>query len=487
MAITYTEYPATDTNTNGVKTSFTYSFPVLQGADVKVSLNGTTQATTKYTVYTASNPRIVFNNTSVDSSVQTSTGAPKSGVRVRIFRQTTVGKSDGNNDPKAFFASGSSIRAVDLNANHEQSLYAIHEIQDQYNKIDTDSLDVRYYTESELDGGQLDNRYYTETELNGGSLDGRYYTETELNSGSLDGRYFTETELTSGGLLDTRYYTETELNNGSLDTRYYTETELDAGQLDNRYYTETQLDGGALDARYYTKAQFNAGVTGYYTQNQLDNGSLDSRYFTETELTSTGSLDTRYYTETELDGGQLDNRYFTETELNNGSLDSRYYTETELTGGQLDSRYYTKTEVDNIGLSSTRNTVSTEGVALTAGSSGNTKISNANGANTYVLLSINNIDYPCWIRVYTSEAARSADVNRNELTDPTPGSGVLAEVITSSTNSNQSFYFTPAIFGFTVGGSSSTSNEIYLRITDKRSTGSTVSHQPSLEITRLAV
>ena len=85
----------------------------------------------------------------------------------------------------------------------------------QNGDIETGTLDVRYYTETELDNGQLNNQYYTETELNGGQLDNRYFTETELTSGSLDGRYYTETELSptanaGQNVLDARYYTETE-------------------------------------------------------------------------------------------------------------------------------------------------------------------------------------------------------------------------------------------------------------------------------------
>ena len=130
MAITYTDNGGGAPN--GSDLEFTYTFPVLKTEDVKVALNNVVQATTKYAVDTASNPtKITFNNTSVDSSVQESTGAPKSGVLVRVFRQTTVGKSTGDDDPKAVYAAGSSIRAVDLNANQEQALYAIHELQDQ--------------------------------------------------------------------------------------------------------------------------------------------------------------------------------------------------------------------------------------------------------------------------------------------------------------------------------------------------------------------
>ena len=130
MAITYTDNGGGAPN--GSDLEFTFTFPVLQTEDVKVALNNVVQATTKYTVNLSTNPtKITFNNTSVDTNVQESTGAPKSGVTVRVFRQTTVGKNNGDEDPKAIFAAGSSIRAADLNANTEQALYAIHELQDQ--------------------------------------------------------------------------------------------------------------------------------------------------------------------------------------------------------------------------------------------------------------------------------------------------------------------------------------------------------------------
>ena len=142
MATTYTDNGGGAPN--GSDLEFTFTFPVLQNEDVKVALNNSVQATTKYAVDTASNPtKITFNNTSIDSSVQETTGAPKSGVTVRVFRETTVGKANGDDDPKAVFAAGSSIRATDLNANTEQALYAIAELRDQpkfTNKITTNAV-----------------------------------------------------------------------------------------------------------------------------------------------------------------------------------------------------------------------------------------------------------------------------------------------------------------------------------------------------------
>ena len=109
---------------DGSNKEYTFTFPYLKTEDVYVALNGVTQATTKYTVST-SPTKITFNNTSIDSSVQESTGAPKSGVTVRVFRDTDVDTA------KAVYAVGSSIRAGDLNDNQDQCLYALQEEQNQ--------------------------------------------------------------------------------------------------------------------------------------------------------------------------------------------------------------------------------------------------------------------------------------------------------------------------------------------------------------------
>ena len=111
MATTY----KTHTDANGSKLEFDYPFPVLKTEDVKVALNGGVQAATKYTVSLAP-AKITFNNTSLNNTLQESTGAPKNGVEVRVFRNTEV------DNPKGVFAAGSSIRSTDLNNNVDQAL-----------------------------------------------------------------------------------------------------------------------------------------------------------------------------------------------------------------------------------------------------------------------------------------------------------------------------------------------------------------------------
>ena len=119
MATTYKSHTG-----NGSKLEFDYPFPALKTEDVQVALNGGVQATTKYTVSLAP-AHITFNNSNLDNTLQESTGAPKNGVEVRVFRNTDV------DNPKGIFAAGSSIRSVDLNANVDQALYALQEEKNQ--------------------------------------------------------------------------------------------------------------------------------------------------------------------------------------------------------------------------------------------------------------------------------------------------------------------------------------------------------------------
>ena len=57
------------------------------------------------------------------------------------------------------------------------------------------------------------------------------------------------------------------------------------------------------------------------------------------------------------------------------------------------------------------------------------------------------VDKQCWVRIYSDTAARTADATRSQGTDPADGSGVIAEII-STTSGTQVFKMTPAIIGW---------------------------------------
>jgi hypothetical protein len=84
------------------------------------------------------------------------------------------------------------------------------------------------------------------------------------------------------------------------------------------------------------------------------------------------------------------------------------------------------------------------------------------GFKSYVLYKVVT-DYPAWVRIYTDSTVRTSDASRLEGNDPTPGSGVIAEVITSSGNLSQ--LISPGVIGFNNDGTPSTT--IYLAVTNK--------------------
>jgi len=99
------------------------------------------------------------------------------------------------------------------------------------------------------------------------------------------------------------------------------------------------------------------------------------------------------------------------------------------------------------------------------------------GFKSYSLLKVQT-SAAAWVRLYITSAARTSDSARDQTTDPTPGSGVIAEVITTGA---QTQLITPAIFGF--NDDTTPGNTIYLAVTNL--SGSTASITVTLTLLRL--
>lgn len=115
---------------------------------------------------------------------------------------------------------------------------------------------------------------------------------------------------------------------------------------------------------------------------------------------------------------------------------------------------------------SPRATFSTTTSSLTNNSSAFPNITGA--YKSYLLFKIQT-DRAAWIRVYTSSAARSADSSRSIDVDPLPGSGVIAEVITTGASTQ---VLTPAVIGF--NDDATPTDTIYLSVTNRSGTTGTV-------------
>lgn len=90
------------------------------------------------------------------------------------------------------------------------------------------------------------------------------------------------------------------------------------------------------------------------------------------------------------------------------------------------------------------------------------------GFKSYMLLKVQT-SAAAWVRLYTDTASRTADATRDILTDPNPGSGVLAEFITSGA---QTVLVTPAVLGFS--GESFPTTSIPVAVTNKSGATTTI-------------
>jgi hypothetical protein len=114
-----------------------------------------------------------------------------------------------------------------------------------------------------------------------------------------------------------------------------------------------------------------------------------------------------------------------------------------------------------IGLSSRSSAVATTGLTIAAGSTQNYQVA---GYKSYLLSKVVT-NYPAWVRIYTDSTSRTADASRAEGNDPLPGSGVIAEVITTSTGLTQ--LISPGVIGF--NNDTVTTSTVYLAVTNKDS------------------
>ena len=80
------------------------------------------------------------------------------------------------------------------------------------------------------------------------------------------------------------------------------------------------------------------------------------------------------------------------------------------------------------------------------------------GYNLYKI----NVNQAAWVTLYCDTASRTADASRTESQDPTPGSGVIAEAVTTGAGD---VLFTPAVVGF--NNDPTPTGTIYMKVVNK--------------------
>ena len=323
MAITYTDNGGGAAN--GSDKEFTYTFPVIQTEDVKVALNGVTQATTKYTVDNVSNPtKITFNTTNPTSGLQvtsgTNQGAPLAGVRVRVYRETTVGKTNGDENPKAVFAAGSSIRAIDLNANQEQSLMAIHELQDR--PIETEDIQNDAITNVKIADDQIDSEHYV-----AGSIDLEHMSANSVDSdqyvdGSIDHIHLSNDCVDGDNIQD-----------DSIDSEHYVDRSIDTQHIGGSQVTTNELASNSVTTIKITDLNVTRGKLepDAIDGTKLADNACDSEHYTD------GSIDHVHLSNDCIDGDNIQNDVVNSEHIAAGALDNEHYADGSITSDKLNA------------------------------------------------------------------------------------------------------------------------------------------------------
>ena len=129
-----------------------------------------------------------------------------------------------------------------------------------------------------------------------------------------------------------------------------------------------------------------------------------------------------------------------------------------------------------IGLS-TRQTITKLVSGIGVGATSNTLF--ADGRKSWLLQKVG-ISSAAWVVLYTDQAAMTADANRSHTTDPTPGSGIIAEVRTTTAGVS-TFIMSPGIMGW--NNDPTPSDNIWFKITNNET--STANITVSLDIVQL--
>ena len=218
MATTFVDYTGDGNATKA------FSFPSIQESDIKVDVDGVIKSSgTHYNITS-------YTTTGGGNVVFTSGNIPASPAAIRIFRDTNVDSA------KATYTAGSSVKAADLNANHEQLLFAAQEEQNQTVQT-TDIKDGAVTSDKILDGtivaGDLASDSVTTAKIADNAV-----TMAKLGSGALP----TDITVASANITDLTVstadiaasaVTQSKLASNSVGTNELIDGEVNSNKLTN--------------------------------------------------------------------------------------------------------------------------------------------------------------------------------------------------------------------------------------------------------------
>ena len=262
-----------------------FSFHSYQESDVKVSVDGVVKSPVTHYNITS------YSTTGGGTVVFTADNIPTSPAIIRIYRETDVATgSTGEEDPKAEYTAGSSIKAADLNNNQKQLLMAAYELQDQ--EIQETKIRDSAVTSAKIKDGAIVNvDINASAEIEVSKLkDG---TARQLLQTDSDG---TGVEWTSNvdvpGTLDvtgaadfdstvnvdgTATLATVDINAGAIDGTTIGGSSAAAGTFTTGTIATADINGGAIDGTTIGASSAAAGTftTGTIATADINGGNID--------------------------------------------------------------------------------------------------------------------------------------------------------------------------------------------------------------------
>ena len=309
MATTFVDYTGDGNATKA------FSFPSIQESDVKVEVDNVLKSSGTHYNITG------YTTTGGGNVVFTSGNIPASPADIRIFRETDVDSA------KATYTAGSSVKAADLNDNHEQLLFGIQEEQNQTiqtHEIKDSAVTTAKIKDANVTTAKIADDNVTMAKLGSGAL------PTDITVASAN--------IVDGTIVNADINASAAIAGTKIAPDFGSQNIATTGTVDGR---DVSTDGAKLDG-------IEAGATADQTNAEIRaavEAATDSNVFTDADHTKLNGIETAAtadQTASEIKT-LLQSDKLTLSEINTTSTDSRYFTETE-----SDARYFRQDSTETI-------------------------------------------------------------------------------------------------------------------------------------------